>query len=266
MTLSATEESRQNELDGVLGHQGIEFATPGELFALVDAIDSQSALKRAFTDPAASNEAKLGLAQRLFAGKVGAQTLDVFGKAIALRWRSGRALVDAIERQAVRAELASAQAQGRLSDVMDELSQFDQTVKGNPELRSALADGSRPLAARQQLVNQLLQGRATGWTLSLASRAAAGRDRNFETTISKYLQIASQLRNRGIAKVTVARAMDDDQRARLQAALERIAGRAVDLQFTIDPTVLGGVRVELDDEVIQGTIADRLEQARRQLG
>lgn len=266
MTLSATEESRQNELDGALGNQAIEFATPGELFALVDAIDSQSALKRAFTDPAASVEAKQGLAQRLFAGKVGAQTMSVFTQAVGLRWRSGRSLVDAIERQAVRAELTSAQAQGQLETVMDELFQFEGAVKASPELRTALADASRPLQARQQLVDDLLKSKASGWTTSLATRAAAGRNRNFENTISRYLQIASQLRNRGIAKVTVARPMGDDQQARLRAALERIAGRRVDLQFTIDPTVLGGVRVVLDDEVIQGTIADRLEQARRQLG
>jgi len=110
MTLSATEESRQGELDKVLDSQQLDFATPGELFALVDAIDSQSALKRAFTDPAASSQAKQGLARRLFEGKVGGQALNLLVQAAGLRWRSGRSLVDAVERQAVRAELSSAQA------------------------------------------------------------------------------------------------------------------------------------------------------------
>lgn len=266
MTLSATEESRQSELDKVLDDQQLDFATPGELFALVDAIDSQSALKRAFTDPAASAQAKQGLARRLFEGKLGGQALDLLVQAVALRWRSGRSLVDAVERQAVRAELSSALAQGQLDEVSDELFRFSQTVQGSPELRAALSDRSRPLQGRQELVRSLLANKASGWTNSLAARAAAGRDRNFETTIDGYLALASQLRDRDVAKVTVAREMTDEQKGRLQAALGRIAGRQVDLQFTIDPNVIGGVRVELGNEIIQGTIADRLEQAKRQLG
>lgn len=266
MTLSAAEESRQGELDKVLDSQQLDFATPGELFALVDAIDSQSALKRAFTDPAASWQAKQGLARRLFEGKVGGQALNLLMQAAGLRWRSGRSLVDAVERQAVRAELSSAQAHGQLDEVTDELFRFAQTVQGSPELRAALSDRSRPLSGRQELVRNLLAGKATGWTSSLASRAAAGRNRNFETTVDGYLALASQLRNRDVAKVTVAREMTDEQKARLQVALSSIAGRQVDLQFTIDPDVIGGVRVELGNEIIQGTIADRLEQAKRQLG
>ena len=68
-----------------------------------------------------------------------------------------------------------------------------------------------------------------------------------------------------VAEVTVARPLAPEQEARLRAALTRITGREVDIQTSIDPSVIGGVRVRLGDEIIAGTVADRLEQLHRQL-
>ena len=57
-----------------------------------------------------------------------------------------------------------------------------------------------------------------------------------------------------------------EQRSRLQAALSKQVGREVIVQEVLDRGVLGGVRVELGDEIIEGTVASRLESARRLLG
>ena len=43
-------------------------------------------------------------------------------------------------------------------------------------------------------------------------------------------------------------------------------GRSIAIQEIVDPDVLGGIRVELGDEVIEGTVADRLQEARRLFG
>lgn len=265
MTLTATEQARRDDLDKALGDQSFDGATPGELFAVVDVLDSQSALKRALTDPATPAEARAQMAERLLEGKVGGQTIWIVKQAVAQRWNSGRSLADALERQAVRGQLRQAQDAGCLDEVTEQLFGFLKTVTSTPELREALADRSKPQTARQQLVHRLLEGKAHGWTEALAARATAGRERTFELALEKYLEEAAAVRNRNVAHVTVARPMDDDQVNRLRSALARIHGREVDLQLTIDPSVIGGVRVELGNEVIEGTIADRLDQVHRQL-
>jgi F-type H+-transporting ATPase subunit delta len=61
----------------------------------------------------------------------------------------------------------------------------------------------------------------------------------------------------------VARPLDADQERRLAEALSALKGRRVRLNVAIDPAVLGGVLVTVGDEVIDGTVASRLEQARR---
>ncbi|MGO4955827.1 F0F1 ATP synthase subunit delta [Luteococcus sp. Sow4_B9] len=265
MTLTATEEARRSDLDKVLSDQSFDGATPGELFAVVDALDSQSALKRALTDPATPVEVRQQLAERLLEGKVGGQTIWIVKQASAQRWKSGRGLADALERQAVRGQLRQAQDAGFLDEVTEQLFGFLKTVRSDAALREALDDQRKPLVARQQLVHQLLQGKAHGWVEALAARAVAGRERNFELTVENYLAIASQLRNRNLAKVTVARPLDEGQLARMRTALTRIHGREVDLQVTVEPSVLGGVRVELGDEVFEGTVSGRLDQVHQQL-
>ncbi|MEL4357886.1 MULTISPECIES: F0F1 ATP synthase subunit delta [unclassified Luteococcus] len=265
MTLTATEQARRSDLDNALADQSFDGATPGELFAVVDVLDSQSALKRALTDPATAAEARQQMAERLLEGKVGGQTIWIVKQAVAQRWNSGRGLADALERQAVRGQLRQAQDNGCLDEVTEQLLSFRKTVESSPELREALANRSTPLEARQQLVHRLLEGKAHGWVEALAARAAGARERTFDLTVGKYLDEAAELRNRDVAKVTVARPMDEDQKNRLRSALSRIHGRDVDIQLTIDPSVMGGVRVELGNEIIEGTVADRLEQVHRQL-
>ena len=77
---------------------------------------------------------------------------------------------------------------------------------------------------------------------------------------------AAQLRDRGVAKVTVARALDDAQQQRLSAALTRIAGRPVEMQIDVDPQVIGGARVLLGDQVIEGTVSHKLTELSRHFG
>jgi F-type H+-transporting ATPase subunit delta len=139
-------------------------------------------------------------------------------------------------------------------------------VEANPDLRNVLADRSIDRGKRQELVVDLLRGRVTTSTIVLAKRAVAARERTFANTIEGYVTLAAAQRNRVVATVRVAKPLSSDYRERLRAALTRQVGREVAIQEVIDPDVLGGVRVELGDEVFEGTVSGRLEAARRLFG
>ncbi|WP_425308798.1 F0F1 ATP synthase subunit delta [Ammonicoccus fulvus] len=262
---SAAEESRLNSLDRVLDEQEPNSTLAGELFAVVDAIEGQPALRRSLTDPGMPGEQRQALATRLFDGKVSPAAVSVVAEAAALRWGGGRALASAVERQGVRAELRAAQANGQLDNVEDELFRFSRTVAGDRGLSEALRDRSSGLPARTELVTKLLNGRAYEATTILARRAVAARQGTYDATVESYLALAAQLRERGLATVRVARPLSADQHERLRAALSRQVGREVAMHVIVDPEVVGGVRVELGDEVIEGTVSSRLNEARRQI-
>ena len=159
-----------------------------------------------------------------------------------------------------------ADRRGDLEDTEDQLFRFARLVESSPDLRNVLADRAIDRSKRQELVGELLRGRATESTTVLVKRAVAARERTFGYTIEGYVTLAAAQKNRVVATVRVARPLSSDQRDRLRAALTKQIGREVAIQEVIDPDILGGVRVELGDEVFEGTVADRLEEARRLFG
>ena len=254
------ERRRSADGDGDLG------TLAPDLFAVVDALGSSVALRRAVTDPSAQPEQRQGLVHSLLDGRVSRTAVDVVVEAAGMRWSSGQTFVAALERQAVRAQLLAAERDGVLDETEDELFRFARVVESDPELRNAFSDRAMPLGARQDLVSDLLNGRAGAATVDLARRAVVARERTFAHTIEGYVDLAAAQKNRVVATVRVARPLNDDQKRRLQAALSRQVGRDLVLQEVIDPDVLGGVRVELGDEVVEGTVAGRLDEAQRLFG
>ena len=237
-----------------------------DLFAVVDALSSSVALRRAVTDPGAQPEQRQGLVRGLLDGKVSRTAVNIVADAAGMRWSSGPTFVAALERQAVRAQLLAADRAGSLDETEDELFRFARLVESEPELRNAFANQAMPLSARQELVSDLLGGRAGAASVALARRAVVARERTFAHTIEGYVDLAAAQKNRAVATVRVARPLDPEQRRRLQAALSRQVGRDLVLQEVVDPDVLGGVRVELGDEVVEGTVASRLDEAQRLFG
>jgi F-type H+-transporting ATPase subunit delta len=69
-----------------------------------------------------------------------------------------------------------------------------------------------------------------------------------------------------VAEVRSAVELDGRRRSRLAEVLTRIVGRPVDLRVTVDEAILGSVVVRIGDEVLDGSIRSRLEQAREALG
>jgi F-type H+-transporting ATPase subunit delta len=234
-----------------------------ELFAVVDALDSSPTLRRALTDPGTPEPNRQRLAHAVLDDKVSKTAADLVAEAAAMRWAGGRTFAAALERQAVRATLMAAENADQLENTEDELFRFARLVEGNPSLRNALADRSVPLAHRQELVSSLLTGKASDATIRLAKRAVGARERTFGQTIEGYVTLAAAHRNRIVATVRIAKPLTDDQRERLRGTLRSQFGRDVVIQEVIDEEVLGGVRVELGDEVIEGTVAGRLQDAER---
>jgi F-type H+-transporting ATPase subunit delta len=250
-------------VDRALGRPAPIETLAGDLFGVVDALDSSAALRRALSDPGTPEGARRGLAHGVLDGKVSAPAVNVVAEAAAVRWPGARTFVAALERQALRAELAKADAAGQLEDTEDELFRFARLVASNPGLREAVGDRQVDRVRRQDLIGDLLDGRATDSTIVLAKRAVLARERTFDHTLESYVNLAAEQKNRLVATVRVARPLTPEQAERMKAALARQAGRPVFVQVVLDPQVIGGVRVDLGDEVIEGTVAAKLEEARR---
>ena len=237
------------------------------LFAVVHLLDREHALRRALSDPAKPPAEKAAVAEALLTGKVPSEVAGLTANAVRHRWSGPRDLPDALEETAVRALIIGADAAGQLDDVEDELFRFGRVVAAEPALRAALADPALPRERKRDLVAALLEGKATPATLRLVTEAAQyPRGRSLEASLDAYARLAAQQRERLVAVVRTATELSAAQRDRLTAALARIYGRDVHLNVVLDPEVIGGLSVKIADDVIDGTVAGRLETVRRRLG
>jgi F-type H+-transporting ATPase subunit delta len=237
-----------------------------ELAAVTALLDREVGLRRVLTDPAQSGEAKAGLAQRLLGSQVGGPTVDLVSGLVRSRWSQSRDLVDALEELANLADLTAAQQAGTLDNVEDELFRFGRIVTSNTELRAALTNRKATSTAKGELLGSLLGGRAATQTERLVTRlVAAPRGRSLEAGLESLSKLAAERRDRMVAVVTSAVPLSDPQKQRLGSALAKLYGRSMHLNLDVDPEVLGGIRVQVGDEVINGSLADRIADAGRRL-
>ena len=237
-----------------------------DLFGIVGALDRSATLRRALADPSRDGDAKRDLAARLFGGKVGVAATSVITVLAAQRWSADRDLSDCVENLAVQTVLAGAERDGRIDAVEDELFRFDRTVAGSPALRDALSARNEDAAGKAGIVTRLLEGRSAPETIRLARQAvSAPRGRRLDKTMEGYLALAAGRRDQLTAVVTSAAPLTEQQQARLVTALEGVYGKAIVLQTVVDPDVMGGIHVQIGDEVVDGTILRRLDEARRHI-
>jgi F-type H+-transporting ATPase subunit delta len=248
---------------GSLGSEEAASALAGDLFSVSQTLRGEPALRRFATDVSVPTEAKQGVVRQVFGGRLNDAALDLVASAVARRWTGSRDLADALEHLSEVATVRS--AGGNAKRLSDELFAFAQVVEQNPELRDALSDPVRSTDDKAALIDSLLGGKALPATVTLAKQALAGTYRTVPAALAEYQKVAAAVHDEGVATVRVAKPLTEGETERLAAALQRTYGRAVHLNLLVDPTVLGGVKVEIGDDVIDGTVASRLDDARRAL-
>jgi F-type H+-transporting ATPase subunit delta len=237
-----------------------------DLLAVAALLSREIGLRNALGDTGAEADGRSAIARQLFDGKLSADAFALLDEAVRARWSRSRDLVDALEAIGAQAAFTVAEREGRLDRIEDELFRFGRTIAASADLRNALARPDVPAKAKAALLQNLLAGKADPTTRTLLDHVvSAPRGRRIEDAVLELSELAAQRRGRIIADVRVAAALTADQHRRLTAALERIYRRDVSLQVVVDPQVLGGAVVTVGDEVIDGTVLNRLEQARRQV-
>jgi F-type H+-transporting ATPase subunit delta len=236
-----------------------------ELFFAAEVLAGNVPLRRAFADISRDAAAKGALVKDLFGKSVGTAALSLLTDISTLRWSAGGDIVHVLEQLAIEAEGSAANIDGALDRVEDELFAVSRVIAENFELRKALV-GSGAQAAKAALITEVLAKSATPSTIKLSVALVTSlRGRSIEAAFADYLFGLANRRNRLIADVRVATALSADQKVRLAAAIEKQVGQPTRVNIQIDPTILGGVSVRFADELVDGSVSNRLADAGRAL-
>lgn len=161
---------------------------------------------------------------------------------------------------------AVASAEGPALVIEDELFKVAQAIKSNDELRDRLGDPHLPVATRQQIVVDLLQGKAQPTTVNLVAMVVGnGRVRELPAIVDALIARTAAAANKEVAEVRSAITLTDDQKTRLAAALASATGKQVDVKVIVDPSLKGGLVAQVGDTVFDGSIKRRLDQLKNAL-
>ncbi len=237
-----------------------------DLDAVADLLLQQVPLRRTLSENTIAPDARSGIAQRLLSGKIGDPAGAVVQFAVRQAWSSARDLQQALRRVSRTAMFLRAERSGDLDDVEDQLFRFARIVDASPNLSVILDDPTSDPAARAALTHRLLNGRAHPLVTDLVD--ALARDtggRAFSHGVRDLVDQAAERRDKLVAIVRTAAPLTDEQTSRLIASLRRIYNRDVSVHVELDPSVIGGMRVQVGDEVIDGSVAAKLDALRRRL-
>jgi len=238
-------------------------ALSSELFFVADVLSTNIAVRRALTDPSRDGTAKAAFISDLLGKKIGALALGLITELSSLRWSSPKDLVLVVEQLAIEAEASAANIAGELDRVEDEIFTAATAFAGSSELRKALTSDATD--AKAILVADILKG-ASGSTVKLVSQMVnAWRGRSIESAFADYQWALAARRNRLIALVRIATPLSQAQLERLTTSLTSKVGQPIRINIEIDPSVLGGVSVKFADEIVDGSVSNRLAGAARAL-
>jgi F-type H+-transporting ATPase subunit delta len=238
----------------------------GDLFAVLDLLEREHALRRALADPSTPGGARSGLADRLLNGKVGRPALDLVSDLVTSRWSRSVDLLEALETLARSAVFGVAEKDGSLDRVEDELFRFGRILDREPELARLLSDTATPAEKRIGLLREVLGQKVAPVTATLLEQAVrTPRSRNLDVTAEELSELAAARRDRYVAHVRTPVRMTAEQEQRLTDSLTRLYGRPISLQVELDPDLLGGLVVRVGGELIDGSVSGRMAAARRTL-
>jgi len=239
-----------------------------DLASVAKLLAHESVLTRHLADPADDPSAKLNLLETLLEGKVGDTALEVLKAAVSGRWSADANLVDAVEYVARLALLVRAEREDVAGDVEEQLFRFGRILDAQPQLVTLLSDYSAPAEGRVKLLGDVLDSGAgvnTTTVQLLSQTVELLRGERADEAVRDLAEIAVARRGEVVAHVGAAADLSDAQRARLTDVLARIYGHPVSVQLHVNSALLGGLNIAVGDEVIDGTLSEKLATAETKL-
>ncbi len=245
---------------------GSDLAFATDLFVVADAISGSTQLRGILSDTSTESAAKDDLIDRVFKTKVSANALEFVKKVVALRFSRSMDLVIVLEQLGVHAASATASKTSVLDQVQDELFSFQQVVASDRDLQFALSNKSAPNETKLALVKALIGSKAHLVTQALINQAVgSARGRRVAVVIDQFAKQVAAYGQSLVATVTVSKALDQSQVERLRSTLAGTYGQQVSLNVEIDPSILGGMVVQIAGEIIDGSVSTRLQNLKLQL-
>ena len=240
----------------VLGHQ---------MLGVAHIIAENRPLLNSLTDPARTNADKQKLAREIFTCTADAAVVEQLCELVTGHWLDPIKLLTRMHDLGIESVIAGSVSAS--VPVEDELFAVINVLKHDRQLRQAL-DPSRLSTAdqRAQLAARLFESQLSEAALTLLVWCARHEVRAGITyNLRRVCELAARRRGLVIADVTSAVELTKAQQQRLIKALAKRTGHDVELHLEVDPEVIGGLRILVDERLYDNTTRSALKALRTQI-
>lgn len=236
-----------------------------ELFVITSLLDGNVRIERALTDVSRPLEDKVAVLNTLLGDQVHPMTMEIMTEVVKRRWSRAADIANAVEDFGVDAMMYYADATDSTLQASIELAELHSALLNTPVVRAKLYDETVPSEARVKFFHELFDGKGLNKvTMRLAEHATENlRRRRYLETIQWLINKLSRHMGESMVIVTTATPLKQEQIDKLIAVYSKKIGRAVHINSVVDPSVLGGMRVQVGDEVTDNTVVAQLENLQR---
>ncbi|RWZ68663.1 F0F1 ATP synthase subunit delta [Labedella populi] len=260
---SATREALAASKQVLDATGSVDLTVAAELFQVGRVVGDSLQLRSLLHDSAIPAATKSAIVERVFGDGTGETTRSLVSSLVTARWSSAEDLLEGIEDLALR---ASAVATGDQASIASELFAFGRVVSSDAQLELALGTKLGRPEAKGVLVSRLLDGKASPATVTILSALVQQpRGRRIGELLRHAARVVADQKGQTVATVTSAVPLGEQQLERLRSALSASYGRNLTINEVVDPAVIGGLRIQVADDVIDGSVSTRLGELRRQL-
>ena len=233
-----------------------------QLFSAGRVIGDSAQLRSVLADPSVAATEKTAVIDSLFSS-FGTSARDLLSGLVASRWSTQDQLLAGIEEIGIRAIARSAPS--GLS-IESELFAFGAAVSSNAELELAVGSKLGSNSAKAALVGALLKDKSSAQSLAILNHLVQQpRGRRIGGLIRTAASIVADQAGLAVATITSAAPISAAQVDRLRVGLSKSYGRDLEVNLVVDPSIVGGIRVQVGDDVIDGSVSTRINELRLKL-
>lgn len=235
-----------------------------ELFTMTALLDGNHAITAALSDPSRPVSDKVTLLNTLVGTQTHPLTMSILTDLVNRVWSRSTDIANAVEDFGVDAMMYYADYTNTTLQVSIELAQLHSALLNMPVVRARLYDEQATADARVKLLETLLADSGfSKVTMRLAKHATANlRRRRYLSTIQWLISKFSRHMGESMITVTTASPLTTEQIRKLSTTYSAKLGRPVHINSVVDASVIGGMRIQVADQVTDVTVVAQLRQLR----
>jgi F-type H+-transporting ATPase subunit delta len=171
----------------------------------------------------------------------------------------------AAQRMYARALFEAAQEADRLEPVAEDLSALAGAVDEVPELRAFLRNPQVEPAGKAAVLEEIAAGADDLVRNFLRLVAEKGRAGELEEMNKEFDVLVARAQNRLTVELRTALELTDEEARSIVSKIETASGRKVEATRSVDPSLIGGIVLEVGSFRADGSVRGRLERLRREL-